>query len=309
MRRLLAGELTRGPQGERIAQGLLLVAPALFATNMLVARAAADFIPPVALAFWRWFLVFLMMLPLAGPSLWRQREVLRAEWPVLTLLGALGMGVCGAFVYIGAHSTTATNIGLIYANSPVLIVLLAAVCFGERLRPVQLLGAGLAFAGMLVLVAKGDPGVLLDLRFVAGDLWIAAATLGWSVYSVVLRYVPSRLDGMTRFTAICLFGVAVLLPFHLWEAVTLGPPTLDLRTVGFVLLLAVVAGFAAYQVYGLILQTLGAARTGLLLYLMPLYNAGLAVLLLGERLHGYHLAGAALVIPGLLLANAATRRR
>ncbi len=309
MKALLSGQAMQGPRGERIAYGLLLIAPVLFSANMLGARATADFIPPVALAFWRWFIVFLMMLPLAGPALWRQREALRREWPVLALLGGLGMGVCGAFVYIGAATTTATNIGLIYATSPVFIVLFAAIFYRERLGGLQLLGAGLALAGVLVLIAKGDPAALLELRFVVGDLWIATATLCWAVYSVILRYARSRLDGMTRFTAICLFGVLILLPFHLWEAVTLGPPQPTAETLGWILLVAVVAGFGAYQVYGLIQQALGAARAGLIMYLFPLYNSVLAVLLLGEALEGYHLAGAALVLPGLVLANLRLRRR
>ncbi|MEX2629278.1 MAG: DMT family transporter [Tistlia sp.] len=309
MKALLSGALMEGPRGRRIAYALLLVAPALFATNILVARATADFIPPVALAFWRWFLVLLLLLPLCGADLWRQRWAALAEWRSLLLLGTLGMGICGAFVYIGADTTSATNIGLIYAASPVFIGLFAALFFGERLGAPQIAGAACALAGVVVLVCRGDPDVLLGLRFVVGDLWIATSALCWAVYSVVLRYVPSRLDGMTRFAAICLCGVAVLLPGHLWEAMAVGLPSLDRRTVGFVLLIALVAGFAAYQVYGLIQRSLGAARAGLLMYLIPLYNAGLAVLLLDEQLQRYHLLGAALVVPGLLLANAWPQRR
>ena len=70
--------------------------------------------------------------------------------------------------------------------------------------------------------------------------------------------------------------------------------------------LSVVPSFGAYQVYGRIQESLGAARTSLLMYLIPLYNSVLAFLLLGERFQTYHLAGAALVLPGIYLA---TRRR
>ncbi len=83
-------------------------------------------------------------------------------------------------------------------------------------------------------------------------------------------------------------------------------PALDRTTVLSVLFLAAVASFGAYQVYALIQRSLGAGLTGLLMYLIPLYNGALAYLLLGERLELYHLAGAALVLPGIFLA---TRRR
>jgi len=39
------------------------------------------------------------------------------------------------------------------------------------------------------------------------------------------------------------------------------------------------------------------------MYLFPLYNGVLAFLILGERLHSYHLIGAALVLPGIYLAT------
>ncbi len=292
--------------GRRVALVLLFVAPALFAANMLTARATHELIPPVALAFWRWFATLLLLLPFAAGALLRYRREVAREGRDLVLLGALGMGVCGAFVYIGADTTTATNIGLIYAASPILIVVFARFGYGEPLSALQGLGVALSLAGVLAVICRGDPRVLLGLRLSVGDLWILAAMVAWALYSVLLRHRPSRLPPMARFAAIVAGGVLVLLPFTLAEALAGEVPRLDSATVAAVLFLAVVASFGAYQVYGLIQRTLGAGPTGLLMYLIPLYNGVLAWLLLGERLEPYHLAGAALVLPGIYLA---TRRR
>ena len=111
---------------ERRAYALMAVTPAMFAANMLTARATAGEFPPIALAFWRWLAAFALLAALVGRPLWTERRALLAEWRDLLVLGALGMGVCGAFVYLGAATTTATNIGLIYACSPVLIICSAA---------------------------------------------------------------------------------------------------------------------------------------------------------------------------------------
>src|SRR3546814_1588308 len=88
---------------------------------MLVARATHDLFPPVALAFWRWTATLALLLPFTAAALWRHRYDVLREWRDILVLGALGMGVCGAFVYIAADTTSATNIGLIYAASPILI--------------------------------------------------------------------------------------------------------------------------------------------------------------------------------------------
>lgn len=289
----------------RTAQLLMLVVPAMFCSNMLVARAVAGSIPPVALAFWRWVATLLLVLAFFGPSIWRQRHQLLREWRDLLVLGALGMGVCGAFVYIGAATTTATNIGILYAASPVLIILFGWLLHGDRMALRQLAGVALSLAGVMVIIARGDIAVLLGLRFTAGDLWVVAAVVAWGIYSVLLRYRRTALGLNERFAGIVIGGVASLLPFTIAEAILDRPPALSVETVLWVLFLAVVASFAAYQIYTVIQRALGAPRAGLIFYLTPVYNALLAWTLLGERLAAFHLVGAALVLPGLYLATRA----
>ena len=103
---------------------MLLAAPALFASNMVAARWAHDAaLPPVFLAFGRWLLAFLILLPLAAPALLRHRQALWRGLPTLLPLAVLGMGVAVAPQYIGAQSTSATNIALIFSCSPILVAL------------------------------------------------------------------------------------------------------------------------------------------------------------------------------------------
>ncbi|MGF1630049.1 MAG: DMT family transporter [Kiloniellaceae bacterium] len=290
----------------QIALGLLFIAPALFCSNMLTARATHDLFPPVALAFWRWTATFALLLPFTAATLWRCRAAVATEWRDVLVLGALGMGVCGAFVYIGADTTSATNIGLIYSASPILIVVLARVFYSEPLSPLQGAGILLSLVGVIAIVCRGELEVLTSLSFSPGDLWIVAAMSAWAVYAILLRHRPSALPMMVRFAAIVAGGVLILLPFTVMEGLGGERPHWDGRsflTVGF---LAVFASFGAYQVYALIQRSLGAGPTSLLMYLVPVYNSLLAYLLLGESLHGYHLIGAALVLPGIFLATRKT---
>jgi drug/metabolite transporter (DMT)-like permease len=288
---------------KRLAYLLFALAPAMWSTNMIGGRWAADWFPPHQLALWRWTVAALPMLAISGGALWAAREAVRREWRDLLLLGALGMWICGAFVYIGARTTTATNIGLIYAGSPAVMILVAALAYGERLSRVQALGALLALVGVLAIITRGDPGVLTRLSFSVGDLWIFASATSWAVYSLLLRHRPTTLDPATRLLAITLGGVLILLPFSAAEAAVAGTPPLEWRSLIVVLVLGLVPGFGAYQAYSWLLREIGTARTGLLLYVIPVYNAGLAWLILGEAVHWYHALGAALVLTGVYLAN------
>jgi drug/metabolite transporter (DMT)-like permease len=289
--------------GERIAYALMLLAPAMFASNLLAARAAADTIPPVALGFWRWLVAALILMPAVAKPLWRARRALRREAPDLFVLGALGMGVCGAVLYLGAQTTTATNLALIYASSPVLIILLARVIYGEPMSARQATGVGIALVGVVAIVARGDAWVLLGLQFTPGDLCVVAASVAWAIYTVLLLHRPTALAATPRLAAIALAGVALMFPFLVLEGALGHAPRLDLATVGWVLLVAIVPGLGAYQTYDFVQRRLGANRTSLIMYLIPLYATGLAWLLLGETLEPYHFAGAALVLPGIYLAT------
>ena len=107
------------PEKQRqLALLLMVLAPAFWAANQVGARYAAPFFPPHQLAFWRWLIALCIMLPFAWRSLRVAGPAIRAEWRDMLMLGAIGMYICGAWVYIGAQTTTATNLSLIYAEKP-----------------------------------------------------------------------------------------------------------------------------------------------------------------------------------------------
>ncbi|KAG1438744.1 hypothetical protein G6F57_019716 [Rhizopus arrhizus] len=150
---------------------MLLTAPALFASNMVAARWAHDAsLPPVFLAFGRWLLALLILLPLAAPALRAHRRALWRGLPALLPLAVLGMGVAVAPQYIGAQTTSATNIALIFSCSPILVALLEALIWRKPLSALRAAGLGLALGGVLVVLSRGDLQALTRLAFGQGDL-------------------------------------------------------------------------------------------------------------------------------------------
>ncbi|MBS0517066.1 MAG: DMT family transporter [Proteobacteria bacterium] len=287
----------------RLAWVLLCLFPAFFSVNMLAARYAL-FVPPNALALGRWAFVALFLLPFVWPRLRAGMPTLRREWRDLLLSGALGMWVCGAFVYIGAHSTSALNIGLIYAASPILVVLLDHVIDRKGLSATRIAGIVLCLGGVATVFAKGEFGNLAAVHLSSGDVWIAIAAACWGLYSVLLKHRPSRLDPVARLCATSIAGCLVLLPFALGEAALWGGPDLgDWHVWAVWLVVALVPGIGAYAAYSFCIQELGPAPTSVSLYLGPPYVGVLAWLTLGERPQWYHLLGIVLVLPGLFLVT------
>ena len=196
-----------------LALALLWVTPALWAVNFIIARSARGVVEPHMLALGRWALAGAILVLIVRAELWRERRSVLAVWRQCMVLGALGMLVCGAWVYLGAKTTQAMNIALIYAAAPALISLGSALWLKERLSRVQLLGVGVAMAGVVHVVVKGQWAALAQVHWVVGDGWIVLATISWALYALLQKMWPSALSTTARLASICIGCVLVLLPF------------------------------------------------------------------------------------------------
>ena len=282
---------------------LLWAAPAMWTVNYLVARLAPGIVQPHVLALGRWALAGLILIAIARHELRQQwRHIVSHAWQYLTL-GALGMLICGAWVYLGGQTTSAMNIALIYAASPVLIALGAVLWLGERFSWQQALGVLLALAGVFHVVVKGQWLRLSQVQWVPGDAWIVAAIVAWAGYALLQKKWASPLGSTARLAAICTGGVLMLMPFALWEWAQPERPAWGWAATGLVVAAGLIPGVCAYWAYGFAQKVLGASRVAASLYLGPLYGGVTAWLVLGEPMGWHHLGGAALILPGIWLAS------
>ncbi len=294
-------------RAQRIAAVLVYFTPALWAVNYLVARWAPEVLAPHALAFGRWWLAACVLACFCWPEILAKRAAIRAEALHFLLLGALGMWVCGAWLYHGARSTTAINIGLIYSASPVLIVLLSWVWLKERFAWLQAAGVAIALLGLLHIVLKGQWGSLASVTVNPGDFWVALCALAWAAYALLMKRWPSAFSPLARLALTALGGCMVMLIPLGMESLH-GPGNVwGFKALGLIVASALIPGAGAYFAYSYAQKHLGAARVATALYLGPLYAALLGVVVLGERLHAFHVIGAALILPGIYLASRAPK--
>lgn len=290
-----------------LAAVLLATAALSWAGNYVTGRAIAGEVPPAGLAFARWGVAVLLLLPMAWPHLRRDWPAIAARRGYMIAMGFTGAAMFGTLQYAGLQYTTATNGGLISATSAVMIALAGIVMFGDRLSARQLLGMAISMSGAVVIVAKGDPANLAGLRFNIGDLMILTTLVAWGIYSALLRLKPAI--HWTSFT-LTLFVVAFLvnLPLALLEHTWGNPLRPTLPTLAAVLYTGVVSSVVGFAAWNRGVEIIGSPRAGVYLNLIPIFTVLLAVVLLGERLQGFHVAACVLVCTGLWLATTAARR-
>jgi drug/metabolite transporter (DMT)-like permease len=282
---------------------VLLVLTMLFwAGNSVVARGSHELVPPLALAWMRWTVALILVLPFAWPQLKRDYKVIRANWPILLLLGAIGAGTFVSVYYIGLGRTSAINGLIINSTVPILIPIAAFAIYRDRLTKAQALGIAVSSGGVLIVLAKGDMGLLASFQVNEGDIWVVAAMGIWAVYTALLREQPQI--HWLSFAAVTFAVASVLnLPFFLAEHFfyrQIEPTREALLAIAYVSTLPSVVAQVFY-IRGV--ELIGGNRAGVFMHLIPLFGAVLAIVFLGEQLHPYHFGGFALILAGVWLAS------
>ena len=273
------------------------------ATNLIIARGGVEHVPPISLAFWRWASVFIILSPFVYKNIHKNRTLLKKEFPKNFFLGAMGCGVCGAFPFIAGISTTVTNMGIIYTSSPIFIILLSIIFFNEKISLSRFFGLIISLLGVLMIICKGDIGLLMNFRFTSGDLWMVGAAIGWAIYSIFLINWKSRFDIMTRFSLISFFGALSLFPFYIVEEIYFSKTLFNENFIFWVMFGAISPGIIAFTLYTKVQKYVGASLAGFALYLYAVYSAFYGIVFFNEDLLNYHFIGAILVFTGVFLAR------
>lgn len=285
---------------------LLILTSLFWSGNGIAGRlATTGGIDPLGLTFWRWAGALLFLIPFALPHLIAERALVFKHWRVLTAFGALAVSAFTPIFYYALSLSTAINITLVAATIPAVIVGLSWLLFRETISWRALVGMVVAVAGVIAIIARGDIGVLSRLEFNLGDIIALGAVLTWALYSVLLRYRPRDLHPMSFLIGLVIPGVVLNLAILLIAParVAFTPTWGNLAVVAYV---ALFPSVIAYFFFNAGVKAIGANRAGQFGYLVPLFAAVLAVVILGESFEIYHLVGMIVIFIGLYLAS---RRR
>ncbi len=297
---------------------LMTLPPLMWAGNAIVGRLVVDLVPPLTFNLLRWLLVLALLLPLAWRAL-RPWARIRQRWGYLLVIGCLSVGLYNALQYAALVSSPPLNVTLVASSTPVWMLAIGALFFGEKPRPSQLWGAALGLAGVLVVLGRGSLQLLLAVHFVAGDLLVLAAAMGWALYSWLLVHPPAHMQGAARPRADAgwdwagllllqvLFGLPLAALFAGAEHLLPATPVAAVQW-GWPLLTATVyvsvgASMLAYRAWGLAVAQGGPALAAFFANLTPLFAALLSAAVLGERPQPFHALAFVLIVAGIAVSS------
>lgn len=274
--------------------------------NSVVGRLSVGDIPPVALSFWRWAIAFFILLAISGRKAWHSRRLVWKHKAQLIPLAVLSISSFNTLLYLAAQSTQAVNIALIQTALPVVAITLSIPLLKEKPSGNQLLGGVIAIPGLLLIFSKGQLRNVLELEFGIGDLIMFFAVFCWGLYTVLLRRYHLPFKGVELLTILVGLGVSMLFPVYLWELSIKGSFSLSLKNAGLLFYVAVFASLIAYLCWNNGVRILGASKASMYNLLIPVFAAAIAIPVLGEPLHTYHLLAALCIFSGLWLTTKQT---
>ena len=192
------------------------------------------------------------------------------------------------------------SMGIIYTSSPIFIIVLSVLFFGDKINLSRIIGLVLCLSGVFIIICKGDLSYLINFKFTSGDLWMLGAAIGWAIYSIFLINWKSSFSLMARFTLIAFFGAISLFPFYLIEETYFFNTAFNNNFIFWVLFAAISPGIIAFTLYTKVQKYVGASLAGFTLYIFSIYSAVYGIILFDESLLSFHYYGAALVFLSLI---------
>lgn len=286
---------------------LLVLANLFWAGNWVIGRALREAFSPVALNFWRWLLACAILAPFALAPLRRHWAAVRRHAALLIVLAATGGALFQSLVYAGLRSTTTVNAVLLNSSAPLFMLLCSWLLERDRASGRQLAGMLVSFAGVAVILGRGDPLALLRLDLHPGDAWIVLALGVWGVYSVLLKRVPLELRGTLFLFTLAALTVAMMAPALAIDRQVVPARAAAAAWAG-VAYLGLFASVLAFLCWNRAVAAVGANVAGFSLQLLPAFGTVLAMIFLGEQLRAFHVAGIATILAGVFLATSPRRR-
>lgn len=277
----------------------LFIAVLIWGMTVPIMKFALDYLPVFVLAFLRFALAALILLPIVLPKI----KIKREHIPLFILSGISGVTIHIALFFMGLKLTSALNAGVLIATGPLFTLLLSSIFLKEKITKRVLIGCIVGFVGITVITMShlsGNPQLSP-----VGDLMIIGSILALVIYEIFSKklfetYTPLVVTFYSFLIGAITFGPASV-PFFINNPMIL---TQIPHTALFALVFGILfSSLTAYLCWQKGLSKIHASKAGFFLYLDPVFATMASVIILHEVITPQFVIGSIIIFIGMLIAQ------
>ena len=228
-------------------------------------------------------------------------RVKRQDWPLVIVLSMLAVPVNQFLFLYGMKYTTPANAALLYATTPILVLLFSYRFLAERLTRKKIYGVILAFVGVTFVIF--ERGLDAGMQYVYGNLVMSMAVVAWGLYTVYGKRLIAKYGPIESTILTLSIGTLMFIPIGIFPALRFPYESLSTANWFQIGYLGLITSVIAYLLWYYALGRIEASKVALFANLQPVLTAVLAFILLGQDITGMFVVGGSLAICGVVLAQ------
>ena len=280
---------------------------------------ALDELQPLAFVFTRFVLlcgVSVVVLAWRGARGGQAWKIRRRDIVPLILSGLSGYGIYQLFYMVGLAHTTVFASALLISTVPLWSALILALMRIERIHPVQWAGIIASLAGVAWFLAAAQNHTselatdrsLTPLEIMGGNALSLGAAVLFAIYGIVNRGLGRRYSPPELMCYTLLVGTLALAPFGVPAVLAQDWAQVSWRTWLIIPYSVAFPIYITYSIWNWAIGKRGVGYVTLFSYAVPIMSGLVGFLVLGETLTPPQLAGAAVVLAGMLAARWGVQR-
>ena len=285
---------------DRVSHLLLLCGAAIWGVNFVAMKFLLAEIAPVNLILLRFIsgsvLIFLLLF------IMEDVKVPLKDFYKLCLLGVIGITIYQFLFVYALKNTSVTNVAVIINTAPLYVGFLSSLLGYEKFHKKTFFAIMLGFVGVYVLISKGEL-LSLGVGDLKGAIFALVACFFWALYTIMAKPMLDKHSALKVTTYSMLTGSVLLcgfIPFYLDVKEVAALSTLGWLSLIYSIVFSIVIAFFLWY-RGV--SKIGASRTIIYQYSIPVFGTLAAFLILHERLYWSQFIGAIIIFTSITLAK------
>lgn len=221
---------------------------------------------------------------------------------VLLLMGMSGHFLNRICWTYGIYFTTVSKASILWSTSPIFVGIISLIMKWEKARAGLILGILASFAGVYLLVTKGQR---IDFQFqhFKGDGLVLIASMSWSAFTVLSRTLLREYSTLKTAALASLFGFVFMFPVAVWQSRHMVFTDISLQSWSCLLFVSLISNFLAHIFWIRGVSYIGPVKTACFQFLVPVVATLMGIVFLNEQLNFIQFIGAVLILAGVYLSR------